>query len=567
MSPLVYLRCNPRAVIFLIVALASVAYSNTMFCDLQFDDLRVILEDGYIKNWDNVTTVNHWQNVNLRPLSLFSFAVNYSLHGINVWGYHLVNFTVHCTASILVFFLSLKLARLALLPNPVMYAGFAAGIFALHPLQTQSVTYIVQRMASLSAMFYIAAIYVYLQARLKFPYAKQKLTLIVLLSVLFIVFSVSSVLSKQIGLTIPIVIAGLELFFLSRFAPKLSITLAAFYIASFSAAVFYAAYNGLLPSAGNMDRYSYFISQLSVLPKYIGMYLFPIGQNIDHLEPLASSFSVMSFIGATIYFICILAVFLPINKILRFASLFFAGSMLVESSFIPIHDIFVEHRMYLPILPLSLLAAFAAGLLARQLNYKAACSIATVLIIAMVAATFARNAKWATEISIWHDSCKKNPENYRAHNNLGKALMKNAQYHDAIVPLKQALVLQPGLVHSINNLSVSYSKLGQQDLAGYYAKLAARGRRLLPGSWFALGLFYHNTGDFSHALDAYNKCLQLNSRYYDAILYKSELLSNEGMHQEALNIKEHLLKLNPDFVVYRNKQHLCSPFYKVCRKE
>ncbi len=91
-----------HAGILMILVLTVIAYLNSLHCDYQFDDIRVILEDGFIKNFANFTHIETWKTVNNRPFALFTFALNYKLHGINIVGYHLSNIAIHLCSVVLV---------------------------------------------------------------------------------------------------------------------------------------------------------------------------------------------------------------------------------------------------------------------------------------------------------------------------------------------------------------------------------------------------------------------------------------------------------------------------------
>ena len=143
------------------------AYSNTFEASFHFDDMPSIIENGAIKNIKNINLIWHFSP--LRFVTYLTFALNYYFHGLNVTGYHIVNILIHLMSSLLVWRLALLLCSTPAIKETPIHAGrhtfaWLCGLmFALHPVQTQAVTYIVQRLASLSALFYIASVFLYIQ--------------------------------------------------------------------------------------------------------------------------------------------------------------------------------------------------------------------------------------------------------------------------------------------------------------------------------------------------------------------------------------------------------------------
>ena len=163
---------NKLLCIILISCLGIAVYSNTFYCSFQFDDFRFIVGNPSIKNIHHLQNIwNYWH---CRFITLFSFAFNYHLNGLNVFGYHLFNLMVHLVSAILVWWLTLlTLSTPAMKENKItqhadLIALFAGLVFVSHPVQTEAVTYIWQRAASMAALFYLASVCFYIKSRLLF---------------------------------------------------------------------------------------------------------------------------------------------------------------------------------------------------------------------------------------------------------------------------------------------------------------------------------------------------------------------------------------------------------------
>ena len=136
-------------------------YSNTFYASFHFDDAQTIVENYSIRNLGNWIDIVRGQ----RGVAMLSFAINYAIGGLNVLGYHIVNLVIHITNGILVYFLIfLTLDRIDSFKGIAKkIAIYTALLFAVHPIQTQAVTYIVQRMESLASMFMLIGLLLFIK--------------------------------------------------------------------------------------------------------------------------------------------------------------------------------------------------------------------------------------------------------------------------------------------------------------------------------------------------------------------------------------------------------------------
>src|SRR5512139_3699682 len=160
----------------LIVGVALLAYSNTFHVPFHFDDRPNITQNPNVQikvfSWDSIERlIKYTYKESIRVFSYFTFALNYYLGGFNVFGYHLVNFLIHITSRIFLYLFLLLTFNLPSLKEKYgsisfKVALFTSLIFIAHPIQTQSVTYIVQRMTSMAGMFYLLSLVLYVKGRL-----------------------------------------------------------------------------------------------------------------------------------------------------------------------------------------------------------------------------------------------------------------------------------------------------------------------------------------------------------------------------------------------------------------
>src|SRR3989338_4880934 len=152
-----------------VFALSFLIYSNTFHSSFHFDDMTEIAQNPYIQKLPQISVI--WDRHKTRFVTYLTFAMNYSFGQLNVSGYHFVNILLHALCGFLVYYLAALLLKTPLARDSVLsrnwplIAFFAGLIFISHPVQTQAVTYIVQRAASLATLFYVLSLIFYLKVR------------------------------------------------------------------------------------------------------------------------------------------------------------------------------------------------------------------------------------------------------------------------------------------------------------------------------------------------------------------------------------------------------------------
>ncbi|RMG70210.1 MAG: tetratricopeptide repeat protein, partial [Nitrospirae bacterium] len=199
----------------LIIIIGLIAYSNSYHCSFHFDDRLSIQDNPIIKDLDNLNPLNNPSILkNTRYIGLLSFALNYRLHGLDVVGFHLLNNLIHLGNALLIYLIVLLLFK----TPPLLKSSFSplsqsialcvSLLFVTHPIQTQAVTYIAQRYASLATLFYLSSLFFYLKARLRREFRGRLHWGYYALSVLS---SVLAMKTKEISFTLPFTIAVFDL--------------------------------------------------------------------------------------------------------------------------------------------------------------------------------------------------------------------------------------------------------------------------------------------------------------------------------------------------------------------
>lgn len=528
--------------LIIIMLLGIVIYSNSFECSFNFDDLNSIINNTSIQDLSNVKA---WWNFSPnRPVSMFTFALNYHFSQFDVWSYHLVNLMVHLINACLVWWLTLLIFS-----SPVMkshplakdknvLAFITALLFVSHPLATQSVTYIIQRQASMAAMFYMLSIALYAKVRISGNGIKENLFLF---AGAFI-SGVLAVLTKENAYTLPFAIILFELFFIR--VKKLSVNfkdyriilvitaftgLIVFLLHKFSLQIF----DPLPPSQGNdftVTPLNYLLTQFSVIVKYIQLLILPVNQNLDYDYPLSTSFfeirTLLSFLFLSA-FIILAIFFFKRNRIISFGIFWFFLTLIIESSIIPINDLIYEHRTYLPSFGYFLILSTIIITFIWNKNKYIAIALLAIVVLSNSILTYERNKVWKNDLTLWNDVVSKSPNKARPVNNRGIYYLKTKQWEKAITDFSKGIELYPKWAVTYYNRGVALEILRQTDKALADYNTAIELDTLYADAYYNRGNVFGNNRKIEQAIADFSKVLQINPDNENA-------LYNRGVSYEAL---------------------------------
>jgi hypothetical protein len=474
-------RCHA----FIIVVTGLVAYANSFTVPMQFDDTPVLGNAiiNFSKGGLGFTYIGA-----SRWVADVTFACNRYLHGYKVGGYHVLNLAIHIAAALSAFGL---LRNVLTIPTThdtdirfeflTRFLPFAVALlFVSHPLQTEAVTYIAQRYTSLTALFYLLALYSYVRARLADGAAdnitesdgrKRGFSLWWLL---FVLCAVLAMKCKQISITLPVMAVILEVLYfrgfrLARFrfvilmlGLLLIVPLQEVLSRSQSASPSIAStMNQISAETDTISRSSYFLTQQRVIVTYLRLLLVPVNQNLDYDYPIFTQVTLLPVLLSLLLHLTLLGVGLALlfishrepNKFkgaerctLRLAGLgiiWFYVTLSVESSFIPIRDVIFEHRLYLPSLGffMTVMAGVTWLAASHAIRQKVLCLSLAAVVVALTYATIARNRIWNSEIAMWQDVVAKSPNKMRARSNAGLYFAKRLILDKSILNLVRAVEL------------------------------------------------------------------------------------------------------------------------------
>ena len=464
-------------ILFILVILTAgvIAYSNSFDCSFHFDDKNVF-ESSVTKD---SATIGDWIRLFPdRPVGMLTFAADYKIHKLDVWGYHLVNLAIHLINALLVWWLTWITFSTPVMKNESIsrhktIIAFLCGLlFVTHPLATQSVTYIVQRFASLATLFYLLSLILFIRGRLW----EGNKHIALLLFGSSIAAAVCGMLTKEIVFTLPFAIILYDYCFIKTSPWKLEVKDKSLFFSLMMLAIFIFIYfrnfslnlfDTVPPDQGysySISMKEYFLTQFRVVLTYIRLFILPFNQHFDYDYPLSAGFfQLRTFFSFLILLGILLSGVLLFKKyrLISFGIFWFFLTMSVESSIIPIsQNVIFEHRTYLPGFGFFLAMTCAFFYFFREQYLKIALIILLMVAAVNTALTYQRNKIWKNEYTLWDDCLKKSPDKARVNNNFGTTLSDKGKFVQAIYYYNKAILLAPDYLPYYNR-GKAYSKLGQ----------------------------------------------------------------------------------------------------------
>ena len=538
----------------MLVIIGAAAYANGFAGPFIFDDEISVLENPYIvhlRPLSNVMLAPPLSTVAGRPIASLSLAVNYAVSGYSVWSYHFFNLLIHILAGLTLF----GIVRRTLLcerlrdrfgKHSAVLAWIAAAIWVVHPIQTESVTYIVQRTESLMGLFYLLTLYLAIRAM-----QSQKP---VFWSIISVVCCGLGMGTKEVMVTAPVLVLLYDrTFFAGSFIEAFRRRLG-LYVSLAGMWVILAALLWSGPRQEQSNGFtigtslSYAANQGIVILRYLRLSVWPRGLCLDYSWPIAKDWGklappmlvVLAMLTVTVWGIIR-------NKAWSYPAVWFFGVLSVTSSFVPVKDLIFEHRMYLPLAGLAVLAVAGGYVLFERWSARRAGIILAAVIVLLGLATFRRNDDYRSAAAIWQSVLDVIPDNSRAHNNLGVALKSAGRVDEAIRHYNEALRVTPDDEKTLNNLGIAFQAMGRYDEAINCFNRALQVKPKYVDTYYNLGWIFELQGKFDEAIKYYRNALGINPGHPKAHNNLGKLLSQQGKVNEAMEHFRIALELKPEY--------------------
>ena len=576
LSPALY-----SSILLIIITLA--AYWNTLSNGFIWDDNSLIVENPAIRNLNLTTLINFFIDKNVyqavgeiyRPLTILSYALNYSISGLDPFGFHLTNLIIHTINSILVLFLLTRIFK------DRQTALIAAILFATHPIHTEAVDWLKDRDDLLATLFFILSLYLYISSkawdRLKeLKRGKERIAenfvintgkRNILLYSLALLFYAFALLSKEMAITLPFIVILYDICFSTISLKKIKYWI--IYLPFFTLSILYFTLRTIILGQIAQTEYmggSFLITiytmlngilhyiQLLILPfKLCADYLnFPISRGLDTFPLLI--LIVILLIGILSY---------KRSKITTFSIFWFFITLLPVYNIIPIKIPIAERFLYIPSIGFIILLSAAFKYLWMNIPGSFSKTVLTILLLSIILfytiTTFERNKAWKDDLSLWSASIK-TCHGSRVYENLGAALTDKGKLDKALNAFTTAISLGG------NNSPVTHYYLGQiytrQNLFNKAEKelksawiLAEKG--FYSGRFNAIstkkfksdikngtGILYMEKGILEKALAQLLDAVKIKPDNYEAYYNLGLVYMKQNRFEKAIDAFKHALSIN-----------------------
>lgn len=530
-----------------------VIYSNTLRVPFVFDDLVYIQDNPILREPLNFVRIIAFAPS--RWIAFFTFALNYYVGHWTTIGYHLVNLAIHVGAAICCYNLVLMTLKTPRLKNrPVKHksalALLAALIFLSHPVQTEAVTYVWQRVESLAALFYLLSLALYVKYRLH----SEASTLLDSSSsyVLSCVFAYACAMTKETAVTLPAVIIVYEVMFFEDFSKRagqvmlrsLPFLLLLIVVPVFAHMSPIVTKNLLYesPPAG-----IYVLTQTRVIATYLRLLLWPVGQNLDYDFPLSESFLEPDVMGSVLLIVLLAAIAILVRRshpLIALGIIWFFVTLSPTSSVVSLPDVIFEHRLYLPLVGFAFVLTGIILVSGKRAKIVTAAVIAAILLLST--ATYRRNTIWQNELTLWQDTVAKSPHKARPRANLAISYINIEEYDRALTELAHAISLKPDYAAAHENAGVAYfhKKAYQPAIDAFETAIELAPNQ--PSAYYARGEAYRYLEENDLAIKDFQKALSINPSHLSARNNLGLMLAEEGKYLKAINEFETVLRFEPN---------------------
>jgi protein O-mannosyl-transferase len=492
-----------------------------------------LLDDSYLPymlpNF-YVLPIGDWLR-GMRPLLMFSYWLNFKQSGNEVtYDYHLVNVVLHFFNGALIYLAVRKVLSWIHAQKSLqeILAIFSAALFLLHPIQTESVTYVASRSETLSVFFLLAAFVVFLYR--KSASAGVGITIAVL-----ILFG-AAILTKEHTAVLPALFLLTDYYWNPGFSFegirrnwKLYVPIL---IGGAIAAVFVLRVLGQSPSAGfgmkDLTWYQYFFTQCRVIWDYLRMFLLPFGQNLDYDVPISRNLLDHGAIFGLIVLLAVSVLAWIYRRRFPLASYgWFTFLILLAptSSFVPIRDPIGERRLYLPFIGLLFVTVeFLRRWKTRQTTLIA---VLGLVLAAEAALSYQRNQLWNSAVDIWKDTTDKSPAKWRPRFQLAFAYYHAGRCGEAVEEYAKAAQLEQPKFELLVDWALAYDCAGNQEEAIIKLKEAAAITKNAH-VYSQIGMEYGKQGKYPEALDALATAERLNPNFEMTYVYRGGVYELQG---------------------------------------
>jgi tetratricopeptide (TPR) repeat protein len=548
----------------LLIAFGYLAYHNSFNGPLVFDDVLNIRNNNQLRRlfplWQSM-----WGPLNSgvagRPVAQLSFALNYAAHQLDVVGYHVANLALHIATAIALYavlrrtLMSRALsARFGARADVLAFA--AALIWLVHPLLSDSVSYLSGRTEILGGLFLLLTLYSFIRSTAATTLARERLW-----QSAAVVFCILGTGCKEILAAAPFVVLLYDRIFIvdsyrdamKRRGPmylglivSLSLIPLNLYMANF--------HRSALERSDVLGSWDYLKTQSEVLVMYLRLSFWPDPLVIDYYG-WPTHPSLISILPYAI-FILLLLIATIIGVARRWPSAYVGAWFFLilapTSSVLPLPtEVATERRMYLPLMAIVALIVLGAWQLLSRFTSKTVARCAGIALVALTVAaetwrTLSRNEVYKDPVAVWDDTIRHRPTNSRAYDNLAYELFAKNEYTRAKDALIKAIELNPADYIGMNNLGRLYMNDGDTTRAIRSLESAIRVKPDYTSPYGNLAYLYLQLGNLTQSEHYLNEAVRIEPQRIDHRIMRAKVKLAAGNIAEAESAAREALGINPD---------------------
>lgn len=521
------------SIIFLFI-FGILLYSNTLNSTFHFDDISFIESNYSIRDAGNLKGL--WDYWPTRFTGILSFALNYRLHQLQPFGYHLINLLIHILSSIALFWLiqltfsapAIKEEWVAKKKNCIAF--LISFVFLAHPVQTEAVNYVFQRVTLLAALFYLTSLCLYIKAG----------TLCYFLS---LAAALAAMFSKEIAFTLPFAILLYDYCFLRtkrsvnwrRVIPFFAMLPVIPLTILITKPLVFMNIEKLFENPA-VNLRTYIFTELRVFVTYLRLFFLPLNQNLDYDYPVYERLweipVLLSFLFSLFIIISGFRIFRR-SRLISFGIFWFFITLLPESSIIPLLDVIYEHRLYLPMVGCSIAAVCGVYQLLGGKRTRLATAILLFAAICFSALSYKRNWVWKDEFTLWNDVVTKSPNKLRPYNERGLAYLDKGDYDKAAADFTKTVTINTVYAEGYYNRGLSYFKKADYDKAIPDFTRAIKLKEGFQKAYYNRGLAFYIKKEYSLAVLDFEKVLLMTPDFSQAYYFLCSAYSACGNSKEA----------------------------------
>ncbi len=556
-----------------IIILSAVLYIPAMNAPFVYDDGETIIKNPYIKSLEHIPAYFNPRNAKMwssherqrqfyRPIPLLTFALNYHISGLKPLSYHCLNLLIHILTALSVYVAVCLSAKSLAGPtyanrNVINLAFVSSLLFSVHPLQTESVTYVVSRSIILCSFFllwsFIAFIWAY-NLRIKYR------SFFRLVSLTFFVFSL---LSKEVAIVFPFLILLYSLIYAETSGGsmrwrKIAMANLPYFVALAVYLFMRVLFLGKATMSSLLTPYwgHYFATALKAVLIYLRLLLIPTGQNVDHFLPIVNSvFELWSIIA---FILLVVVLWLLFGKVLAYSKFLFFWGMwyiiaLFPNLFLPTSEPISEHSVYFPSIGFFVVFADVGSRILSHYSQRVGnvekllrLGLVSAIVVQLMLLTLNRNLVWQDDMLLWRDAVNKSFAKDRPHLNLGLAYANKGLLEEAISEFRIALSLNPHNAAVLNNLGIMYSKMGMLQEAENAFTRSIELEQINPDAYNNLGFFLVTKGQYPDAIPILDRALTLRPDCSATLANLGYAYIKSDQKEKGCGYLESGVRINPD---------------------